>query len=84
MKGLHLIAIALLAAPSIACAEGAQNATALYESWTDRDQKAATSSQTLSGFRHNPNACAPDRAEPVWNSMAGLLGYTCSHNENGG
>ena len=38
----------------------------------------------VAGMVRNPNACGADRAEPVWGSTLAPLGYTCSHNENGG
>ena len=79
-----LMAMALLAAQSTAYA---QSATALYEARSGRDQKLVVRSvapQTLSGVLHNANDCAPGVANPQWSSTAVLLGYACSHNENGG
>lgn len=79
-----LTAIVLLAVQPTAYAE---SATALYETWSGRDHKSvvhSAASQTPNGVLHNANDCAPDDANPVWSSSAVLLGYTCSHNENGG
>jgi hypothetical protein len=79
-----LTVIALLAAQSTAYA---QSATALYEARSGRDPKAIAHSvapQTLSGVLHNANDCAPGVANPQWSPAAVLLGYACTHNENGG
>jgi len=87
MKRLQLTVVALLAIPSIACAQSWRVATALYETQPDRDQRSVAPSNAapfVAGMVRNPNACGADHAEPVWGSTAAPLGYTCSHNENGG
>jgi len=82
MKRLQLTVAALLAIPSMANAQSWRGATALYETQPDRQQKSAA--PVVAGMVRNPNACGADHAEPVWGSAAAPLGYTCSHNENGG
>ena len=87
MKRLQLTVVALLAIPSIAYAQSRRVATALYETEPDRQQESAASPIAppfVAGMVRNPNACGADHAEPVWGSTAAPLGYTCSHNENGG
>jgi hypothetical protein len=87
MKGLQLTMIAFLAIQSTANAQSWRGAKAFYETQPDRDQKAAVPSSappSVAGMVHNPNACGADHAEPVWGSTLAPLGYTCSHNENGG
>jgi hypothetical protein len=87
MKGLQLAMIAFLAIPSTAYAQSWRSAKALYEAQPDREQKSAAPSDAppfVAGMVRNPNACGADRAEPVWGSTLAPLGYTCSHNENGG
>ena len=87
MKSLNLSLIAFFLVQSTAYAQSGQGASALYITWPDRDQKSAVRSngpQSVTGLIRNPNACGVDRAEPVWSSTSALLGYTCSHNENGG
>ena len=79
--------IAFLAIPSTAYAQSWRNATALYETLPDRGQKPAAPSSAppfAAGMVRNANACGADHAEPVWGSTSAPLGYTCSHNENGG
>ena len=86
MKSL-LTVMVFLAAQSTAYAQSGQGATALYETVSDRAPKAVApfvASQTRNGVVHNANDCAPDQANPLWSSTAVLLGYMCSHNENGG
>jgi hypothetical protein len=82
MKSLQLTMIAFLAIPSMAYAQSWRNATALYETLPDRGQKPAV--PFAAGMVRNANACGADHAEPVWGSTPAPLGYTCSHNENGG
>jgi hypothetical protein len=87
MKHLHLIMIAFLAIPSIADAHSWRVATALYETGPDRQQPSVASSDPSSfvaGMVRNANDCGADHADPVWGSSVAPLGYTCSHNENGG
>ena len=82
-----LIAMAFLTAQSTAYAQSGQGATALYEAGSDRGQKPVAGSpspRTLNGVLHSANDCAPDVATPMWSPTAVLLGYACSHNENGG
>ena len=87
MKSLQLTMIALLAVQSTAYAQSWRGARAYYETQPERDQKSAVQSNappSMAGMVRNPNACAADHAEPVWGSTPAPLGYTCSHNENGG
>ncbi|MGA2492745.1 MAG: hypothetical protein ABSF67_07300 [Roseiarcus sp.] len=87
MKGLQLTMIAFMAIQSTAYAQSWRSAKALYETQSDRDQKSVVESSAppfVAGMVRNPNACGADHAEPVWGSTLALLGYTCSHNENGG
>jgi hypothetical protein len=87
MKALQLTMIAFLAIPSAAYAQSWRVATAHYETQPDRQQKSAVQSSAppfVAGMVRNPNACGADHAEPVWGSASAPLGYTCSHNENGG
>jgi hypothetical protein len=87
MKSFQLAMIAFLAIHSAAYAQTWRSATALYETQLDRDQSFSvrpSAPPSATGMVSNPNACGADRAEPVWGSTAAPLGYTCSHNENGG
>ena len=87
MKSLQLTMIAFLAIQSTAYAQSWRGATALYETQPDREPKVcrpASAPPFAAGMVRNPNACGADHAEPVWGSTPAPLGYTCSHNENGG
>jgi len=87
MKRLQLTLFALLAIPSIADAQSWRVATALYETEPDRQQEPAVSPITppfIAGMVRNANDCGADHTDPVWGSSVAPLGYTCSHNENGG
>jgi hypothetical protein len=87
MKSLCLAMLASLTLQSMAYAAigqnvGAQNYTRLQPDQTSIAHSAGP--QTLEHIVHNGNECAADHADPVWSATATLLGYTCSHNENGG
>lgn len=87
MKGLQLAMIAFLAIQSTAYAQNWRGAKALYQAQPEREQQSAAPSGArpfVAGMVSNPNACGADRSEPVWGSTLAPLGYTCSHNENGG
>ena len=87
MKSPQLTMIAFLAIPSTAYAQSWRGATALYETQPQREQKSTAPSSApsaVAGMVRNPNACGVDHAEPVWGSTPTPLGFTCSHNENGG
>ena len=87
MKSLQLTMIAFLAIPSMAYAQSWRNATALYEPPPHRGQRPPvpfSAPPFVAGMVRNANACGADHAEPVWGPTPAPLGYTCSHNENGG
>jgi hypothetical protein len=47
-------------------------------------QPQSVAPQAQDHLVRNPNECAGDHAEPVWSGASTILGYACSHNENGG
>ena len=79
-----LIAVAFLAAQSTAYAQSGQAATALYQTGSDRGGKSVDAAPRAFHGVRNANECAPDIAAPIWSPTAVLLGYACTHNENGG
>jgi hypothetical protein len=87
MKSLQRIFIALVAISSAAFAHGATEIAGIDTSALDRGRYSIIESRgraTFDGLVRRPNECGPDRAEPVWGATENLLGYSCTHSENGG
>jgi hypothetical protein len=87
MKSLLLTTVASLALQSIACAESAQNVGVPDQDHLQRDIVSIVQSgapQTRDRIVRDQNECGVDHADPVWSTTGALLGYACSHNENGG
>jgi hypothetical protein len=87
MKSLQRIVIALVAISSATYVHSATEIAGIDKSALDRGRYSIIESRgraTFDGLVRGPNECGPDRAEPVWGAAANLLGYSCTHNENGG
>ena len=86
MKRLQLTIATLLTVSSATYAQSETSRLALdlIGSGLDRRLSARLAEPgALDRIVRNANECAPDRAEPVWGAEAALLGYACTHNENG-
>lgn len=87
MKSLCLAMIAVLTLHSAAYAAIDRNVGAPNVARRQPDQAFGLQSvapRLPDRLVHNPNECAADHADPVWSATLALLGYACTHNENGG
>jgi len=84
---LQLIIIAFLAVPPTAGAENAPAPNGFAETLRGPDGgflAQVARSRAAKAIVGNPNDCAPDRPEALWNPSRAIVGYLCSHSENGG
>ena len=76
----RFVIVAMLAFHSTAYANVAYDRNlqiATYSAQAPHPDQDQASSRTHGQIVGNPAACAPDSAEPVWDSNSALLGYSC-------
>jgi hypothetical protein len=79
MKIAQIVALLLLALPSVALAENGKHSAIpkTYRSATAQEAADISSGLKTSNLLRNANECAPDVAEPVWDSGTGRLAFSC-------